>query len=130
MKVYCGKNRKGVWKASLDEKKLEKFEDVFCDDVDVIHNHTLYMIQTYYGIDYGYDSINDVKTYVHKLFHSVSAAKKNHTWRVKEQEAKETPEKFHVTPFLIASDDFGHPFTFGSADQNMFRMDIIRVKVI
>lgn len=43
MKLYCGKNRKGVWKASLDESKVSKFSDVFESDVETIHNDKVYI---------------------------------------------------------------------------------------
>lgn len=80
MKLYCGKNRKGIRKASLDESKVDKFSDLFESDVDVIHNNKVYMIRTYCGYDYNYDSLRnpiyDVVEYVYQLFHSVLSAKK------------------------------------------------------
>lgn len=132
MKIYCGRNRKGVWKASLEEEKLSRFEDVFESEVETVHNNKVYMIQTYYGYDYAYDfsSMNDVIKHVYELFHSVSAAKKHDAWKKREQLAKENPEKYHVTPFSIASDDFGEPFTYGDAMNGKFNMEIIGVRVI
>lgn len=130
MKIYCGKNRKGVWKASLDESKVRKFDDVFESEVEMIHNDKVYLIRTYYGFDYGMQSMYDVVKYVRQAFHSVSAAKKNDIWKERENLAKESPEKYHVTPFSIATDDFGYPFTFGDAMAGNFNMQIIGVKVI
>jgi len=114
MKLFCGRNKKGVWKASLDEAKVAKFDKVFETEVDTIHNNKVYLIKKYHGFDYNYgsatNSIYDVMKYVHKLYHSVSAAKKDKVWKEKEQRAYENPKDYHVTPFSIASDDFGHPF--------------------
>lgn len=132
MKLYCGRNRKGVWKASLDEEKLSMFEDVFESEVETVHNNKVYMIQTYYGYDYAYDfsRMYDVIKHVYELFHSASAAKKHDVWKKREQLAKEKPEEYHVTPFSIASDDFGEPFTYGDAMSGKFNMEIIGVRVI
>lgn len=134
MKVYCGKNRKGVWKASLDRSKLYRFDDVFECEVDCIHNNKLYIIQTYYGFDYNYYSesnpiYNDTR-YVHQLYHSVSAAKKNDIWKHREELSKESPDQYHVTPFSIASDHGGEPFIYGDVMEGKFNMKIISVKVI
>lgn len=134
MKLYCGRNRKGIWKASLDESKVDKFSDVFESDVDVIHNNKVYMIRTYRGYDYNYGSLRnpiyDVVDYDYELFHSVMSAKKCDTWKEREKLAKEKPEEYHVTPFSIASDDFGHPFVCGDCFAGKFNMEIIGVRVI
>lgn len=132
MKIYCGKNRKGVWKASLDKNKVSKFDEVFESEVETIHNGKAYMIKTYCGFDYGYSSgtIHDVISHVPQLFHSVSAAKKSDIWRTREGLVKENPSKYHVTPFSIATDDFGHPFVYGDAMSGNFNMEIFTVKVI
>lgn len=132
MKLYCGRNRKGVWKASLDEEKPSRFEDVFESEVETVHNNKVYMIQIYFGYDYTCDfsrMYHDTK-YVYELFHSVSAAKKHDVWKKWERLAKEKPDKHHVTPFSIASDDFGNPFTYGDVMMGKFNMEIIGVKVI
>lgn len=134
MKLYCGKNLNGIWKASLNEAKVDKFSDLFESDVDVIHNNKVYMIQIYHGYDYNYgsetNSIFDVTTYVRQLFHSVMSAKKCDVWEEKERLAKENPEEYHVTPFSIASDDFGEPFICGDCFSGKFNMKIIGVRVI
>lgn len=134
MKLYCGRNRKGVWKASLDESKLGRFDNVFESEVETIHNDKVYMIRTYYGYDYNYGSTvnpiyNDIR-YNQILYHSVSAAKKDEIWKKRETVAKEKPGDYHVTPFSIASDDYGEPFIYGDAMQGKFNMKIIGVKVI
>lgn len=134
MKIYCGQNRKGIWKASLDETKLRKFDKVFESEVKTIHNNKVYMIQIYYGFDYNYgfsfNQIYDVIRCVPELFHSVSAAKKNEIWEERENLAKVEPEKYHITPFSIASDDFGESFVYGDVMQDKFNMKIIGIKVI
>ena len=136
MKIYCGRNRKGVWKASLDRSKLCFFDDVFESEIDVIHNNKVYMIKTYYGFEYDYSwgngssSIFDVVKYVFTVFHSVSAAKKHNMWKEREILAKKEPKNYHVTPFSIATDDGGVPFTYGDAMADNFNMQIITVKLI
>lgn len=130
MKIYCGRNRKGVWKASTDITKIQMFNDLFSCNVDVIHNNRVYMLRTYYGFDYGLTSMNDVVEYVRKCFHSVSEAKKDETWKEKEKLSTESPNEYHVTPFSIASDDNGVPFEFGDVMENKFNIQIISVRVI
>lgn len=133
MKLYCGRNRKGVWKASFDEQKIEKFYPMFESEVETFHNNTVYMIRTYYGYDYDFTEgggISDCYQYVYELFHSVSAAKKHQIWKERERLAKENPEKYHITPFSIASDDSGEPFDYGDAMCGKFNMEIFRVRVI
>lgn len=106
----------------------------FESDVEMVHNDKVYMIHTYHGFDYNYGSeinpIFDVNRYVRQIFHSVSAAKKCETWKRRAQLAKEKPDEYHVTPFSIASDDFGEPFTYGDAMSGKFNMEIIGVRVI
>lgn len=117
-------------RASLDESKVRKFDDVFESEVETIHNDKVYLIRTYYGFDYGVHSIYDVVKYVPQAFHSVLAAKKNDIWKEREKLAKENPEKYHVTPFSIATDDFGEPFMYGDAMAGNFNMQIVSVRVV
>ena len=130
MKICCGRNGKGTWKASLDESKLNKFEDVFESEVEAVHNDKVYMIEIYRGFDYGTVSMYDVINVLHKAFHSVSAAKKSETWKNAEDKVKENPNDYHVTPFSIASDDGGEPFVWGDVMSGKFNMKIISVRVI
>ena len=134
MKIYCGKNKHGIWKASLDESKLHNFDNIFESEVEKINNDKVYLITTYYGFDYNFgsktQSIHDVVKTVHQAYHSVLAAKKSDIWKEREKIAKETPDKFHVTPVSIASDDYGEPFTYGDVMDDKFNMRIIGVKVI
>ena len=134
MKIYCGKNRHGIWKASLDEKKLCRFDNVFESEVERINNDKVYLITTYYGFDYNFGSttkpIYDVIKTVHQAYHSVLAAKKSDIWQEREKMAKENPKKFHVTSVSIASDVYGEPLMYGDVMSNMFNMRIIGVKVI
>lgn len=137
MKVYVGRNHKGTYKASLDKEKLAKFDNVFETELPIIHNNKVFIIKTYYGYDYEYgfgtcygSHIRDVVTVVTTAFHSVTSAKKSKTWKTKEKLAKENPEKFHVTPFSITSDDCGSPFICGDTMLGMFNMEIIAVRLI
>lgn len=107
---------------------MSKFDRIFESEVETIHNEKVYMIQTYYGFDY--NPICDVIKYVPELFHSISAAKKNEIWKERENLVKAEPEKFHITPISIASDDFGEPFVYGDVMQDKFNMKIIGIKVI
>lgn len=132
MKIYCGKNRKGVWKASLDESKIRKFDDIFESEIETIHNDKVYIIQTYYGYDYNWSLgvMYDVIKTIPKAFYSVSTAKKYTVWKEREENAKRNPKNFHVSPFSIASDNYGNPFLFGDVMEDKFNMKIIGVKVI
>lgn len=134
MKLYCGKNSKGQWKASADLSKVEKFASLFECEVPVVHNNKVYMIKTYYGFDYNYGSITnpicDVVRVEHKLYHSVNSARKSELWTEALNKAKENPEKFHVSDFNIASDAGGEPFMYGDVMQDKFNRSIIPVKVI
>lgn len=130
MKIYCGKNRRGYWKASTDYDKIEHLSDVFECDVETIHNNKVYMIKCYYGFDYLYPGIVDVITYYPKAFHSVTAAKKSNDWKSREKLAKENPEKYIVSPFSIASNVLDEPFEYGDVMEGNFNMEIFGVKVI
>ena len=135
MKVYCGRNRKGKWKASTDKSKIYKFDNVFECEVDIIHNNRLFMIRTYYGYDYDYSnsSISDDNKYVFKLFHSVSAAKKNDIWKKGMDIAQKDPENHYIDNFTVASKDDcldGKPFTFGDVMEGKFCTTIFPVRVI
>lgn len=135
MKVYCGKNHKSVWKASLEREKLAKFDNVFETELPVIHNNKVFMIKTYHGYDYEYGIsgyrmyLRDIIT-ISKVFHSVTAAKKSKKWKSTEKLVKENPQNYHVTPLMIASDDCGSPFVYGDIMQDKFRMEIIAVRLI
>lgn len=132
MKVYVGRNRKGVWKASLDYEKVKYYDHLRETDLQVIHER-VYMIRIYYGIDYDYFSetkpIRDDVRYSQEVYHSVSSLKKSDTWKAKEKLVKENPDGYHVTPFSIASDSYGKPFMYGDVMEVMFNMKIVSVKV-
>lgn len=132
MTVYVGRNRKGVWKASLDYEKIKNFDCLREADLPVVHDK-VYMIRIYYGYDYDYYSesqpIRDDVKYSYEVYHSVSSLKKSDFWKEKERLAKENPDKYHVTPFSIASDHHGKPFLYGDVMEGMFNMEIISVKV-
>ncbi|MDE5830515.1 MAG: hypothetical protein K2H53_02270 [Clostridia bacterium] len=132
MKVYYGKNRKGVWKASLDYEKVKRFDNLCEAELPVVHNK-VYMIRTYYGFDYNYGGVNPIYDVIKHstIYHSVHELKnKCEVWKDRESKAKENPDKYHVTPFSIATDDFGEPFMYGDVMQGGFNMKIIGIKVV
>lgn len=130
MKVYCGRNSRGAWKASLDEKKLDNFDDVFESYIKAIHGNKTYMIQFCFGCDCDRGGCFDAIRYVRRVFYSVSEAKKHKEWVKREQMAKGNPQKFHITPFSIESNDFGDPFISSYLRSKQFSIEIIRVSVI
>ena len=129
MKIYCGCNKKGVWKASLDETKVDRFDRQFECEVETIHNNKVYMIESYFGFDYDLNRIYDV-TSRSNLYHSVTAAKKSDMWKEKEKLVNDNPDQYHVTPFSIASDHYGSPFIYGDVMEGKFNMEIITVRVV
>lgn len=131
MKIYCGRNRNGVWKASLDETKLDRFSNVFESEVETFCDGIVYMIRVYCGYDYDYrDQLFGVVKYVRKAFGSVSEAKKDDVWEERAQIARENLNEYHVAPLSIASDDSGEPFVIGDAMMGKFNMKICEVQVI
>ena len=131
IKLYYGKTKKGYWLASKDESKL-KMPQVYDCEVETIHNNKVWMLRVYKGFDYNYANggIYDDVIYS-KLYHSLSKLKKdNETWKEAERLAKENPKKYHVTPFSIASDDYGEPFMYGDCFQGKFNIKAIQIKVI
>lgn len=132
MTVYVGRNRNGVWKASLDYEKVKYFDHLREVDLPVVHEK-VYLIQVYNGFDYDcYSETNPIRDdvrYSQEVYHSVSSLKKSDLWKAKEKLVKENPEKYHVTPFSIASDQYGKPFICGDVMEGMFNMKIIVVKV-
>ena len=47
MKIYCGRNRKGKWKASLNRENIIKFQDIFETDILQINGNRVWMIKLY-----------------------------------------------------------------------------------
>lgn len=132
--IYCGRNRRGIWKASEDESKVERFDKLFETEVTgTIHNNKVYMITVYHGFDYNYGGnpgICDDTRHVSKVFHSVSAARKDPVWQSYLNKAKENPKEHHVSDFRIASDAFGEPFSYGDVMEGKFNAQIIGVRLI
>lgn len=131
MKVYWGRNWRGIWKASTDRDKVKNLGCLFESDIPCIHNDKVYIIKVYYGFDYGKYQMYDVDDYEEQVYHSIASAKKNsEIWKKKEALVKENPSKYHVTHYSIASDAFGEPFLYGDVMEGNFHMKIIGVKVI
>lgn len=128
--VYFGRNRRDVWKASLDRSKVCKMDDFDSVEVekDQLHNNKMYMVTVYRGCDYSDCDIVNVSGHT-SLYASVNKAKHSDMWKEAMAEYKKAPKNFHRTDISIASDDEGKPFTFGDAMQGMFSMKIIGVRV-
>lgn len=133
MKVYCGKNLKGKWKASLDIEKIKKFKDIFESEVPQINGNRVWMIKVYRGYDNDYinNRIVPVESYHQQLFHSVASAKKSDIWQKYLLIAKNDAKHHHISDFCIASDDnMGQPFEYGDIMDGKFNIKIIPVMVI
>lgn len=134
MVLFCGKNLRGIWKASTDKTKIDKFDNFFeCElDDEGVHNDKVYMIITYHGYDYDYSDLGgvvDVRTHS-TLYNSMASAKKSTKWRAAEKRVEENPKDYHVTLYSIASDHYGSPFTYGDVAEDKFNMKIIGVKIV
>lgn len=132
--IWCGKNRKGKYKASLNKKDLEKFENVFWSFVNQVNNNRVYMIYVYYGYDYNYGYnpgiVNSEET-VLECFHSVTEAKKSKKYLSAMEKVKANPDKFIVDKFTIVSiDEFGDPFVYDDVLEGLFNLKIFPVPVI
>ena len=131
MKIYCGKNLKGKWRASIDESKIKKLGNLFSCELEQIHNGKVYMVTCYSGYDFDNARcrIQNVERYS-KLYHSVRASKNDMIWTEAVAESEKNPENFHVTDFSIASDDdTGSPFTYGDVKEGKFNVKIIGIRV-
>lgn len=128
--VYFGRNKRGIWKASLDVSKVNRMGDFNSVEVekDQFHNNKMYMVTVYRGCDYSDCGMYNVTAHT-SLYASVNKAKHSDMWKQAMEEYKKAPEKFHKTEISIASDDNGQPFTYGDVMQGMFSMKIIGVKV-
>lgn len=133
--IWIGKNRKGVYKASLDEDTLNRFEDVWCSSVKMVNNDRVYMIRVYRGYDYNYGgnpAIYDVYTTCSQLFHSVTEAKKSKFYKEYLDKANEKPDDHIITNFGIAcKEEFGDDeFLYGDVMENRWNLSIKPVRVI
>ena len=133
--IWIGKNRRGVYKASLDEDTLNKFENVWCSSVKMVNNDRVYMISVYHGYDYNYGgnpAIYDVHSTCSQLFHSVTEAKKSKFYNEYLKKAKENPDEHIITNFGIAcKGDFeDDEFLYGDVMENKWNLSIKPVRVI
>lgn len=128
--IYFGRNKRGIWKASLDLSKVNRMREFNSVEVekDQFHNNKMYMVTVYRGCDYSDCGICNVTAHT-SLYASVNKAKHSDMWKQAMEEYKKAPEKFHKTEISITSDDNGQPFTYGDVMQGMFSMKIIGVKV-
>ena len=135
MKVYCGRSKKGIWKASLDRSKIESLYLLFETDLEIVHSK-VYFIEVYYGYDYGLRA-GTTNTYVLKdvishsqLYHSICSLKKNDKfWKEQMKAVEENPDDYIVTPVSIASNCNGQPFIYGDVMEDKFNARIIGVPI-
>ena len=131
MKVYYGKNRRGVWRAALNRDRLAKFDEVYSADLPEVHDK-VFMVQIYHGFDYNYNTggIFDVFQYGKTVHHSLRSLKKNDPlWLKNAALIKEHPGEYFVDDFTIATMVGGEPFTYGDAMGDDFNMKVISIKV-
>lgn len=133
--IWIGKNRKGVYKASLDEDTLNRFENVWCSSVKMVNNDRVYMISVYHGYDYNYGgnpAIYDVYSTCSQLFHSVTEAKKSKFYKKYLDKANENPDDHIISNFGIAcKEEYGDDeFLYGDVMENRWNLSIKSVRVI
>ena len=77
MKIFYGKNRRGIWRASLNEETISRYSNGCYseDNIHVLHNAKVYMVEVYCGFDYTGSGIRNVIQHS-GIFHSIMAAKK------------------------------------------------------
>lgn len=132
MEIFYGKNKRGIWRASLNYDTIMKYTSGVYDTttIPVLHNGKVYMILVYTGFDYTSGGIVDCVSHS-KVFHSVNACKKSDQWREYQKIAERDPENHIFDRVMIASkNSFGEPFEYGDCMEGKFNMKIIGVKVI
>ena len=132
MKIFYGKNRRGIWRASLNEETMSRYSNGCYseDNIPVLHNAKVYMVEVYCGFDYTSSGIRNVMSHS-RIFHSVMAAKKgSKLWKEYETEAKAHPELYFIDRVSIISNVNGEPFEYGDVMEGHISMKIIGVKVI
>ena len=80
MKLYYGKDVRGIYKASLNYDTIRRYSsdgNISSGDVPVIHNGKVYLIKTLYGTD---PITNEMVEATTGPYHSVSSAEKSESW--------------------------------------------------
>ena len=80
MKLYYGKDMRGIYKASLNYDTLRHYSfnaNISSGAVPVIHNGNVYLIKTLFGTD---PITNEMVEATSGPYHSVSSAEKSESW--------------------------------------------------
>lgn len=135
MKVYIGKDMRGILKASLNLDTIMKYSfdgNIQSGYVNTIHNGKIYMIHVYYGYDYvdqigeWIDVINDVGP-----FHSVTSAVNSESWQTLEMVARHSDHRFiNKRGIISAVNADGSLYTRGDIRKDLFNAKIIGVQLI
>lgn len=131
MKVFVGKNKRGIWRAALNRDKVAKLDNLMEVELPVIYDK-VFMVQIYHGFDYLYESgrIIDVVQHSSTVYHSLRSLKKNDPlWLKTVAYVKEHPGEYFVDDFTIATMEGGEPFTYGDAMGDDFNMKAISIKI-
>ena len=123
LKLYCGQDAHGVWKASKRLEALHNFTNIFSSDIDeaALQDNTVYMAVAYYG----YGTICDTVLYT-----SIDDARQEAEWKKLYEKAKALPNKYRVTPISISSISKGKAFEVGDTTKNGFQWRVIDVNLI
>lgn len=80
MKLYYGRDVRGIYKASLNYDTIRRYSfdgNISSGDVPVIHNGKVYLIKTLYGTD---PITNEMVEATSGPYYSVSSAEKSESW--------------------------------------------------
>ena len=80
MKLYYGRDVRGIYKASLNYDTIRRYlfdGNISSGDVPVIHNGKVYLIKTLYGTD---PITNEMVEATSGPYYSVSSAEKSESW--------------------------------------------------
>lgn len=127
LKLYCGQDEQGVWKASRHLEALKGFTNIFSSDIDEVklQDNTVYMAVAYYGYGTIYDMLFDIVLYT-----SIDEARQEAEWKKLYEKAKALPNKYRVTPISISSINKGKAFEVGDTTKNGFQWRVIDVNLI
>lgn len=127
LKLYCGQDAHGVWKASKRLEALHNFTNIFSSDIDEarLQDNTVYMAVAYYGYGTIYDMLFDIV-----LHTSIDEVRQEAEWKKLYEKAKALPNKYRVTPISISSINKGKAFEVGDTTKNGFQWRVIDVSLI
>lgn len=127
LKLYCGQDAHGVWKASKRLEALHNFTNIFSSDIDEarLQNNTVRMIVGYYGHGTCWSLSFDTVLYC-----TVDDAKHDADYAALQKVAEHHPDKYSVTPISISSVNKGKAFEVGDTTKNGFQWRVIDVELI